>query len=465
MSLRSVYERAPIAVQNLMATGYGLRELRRRHTGDFRGLTGQLGVQQWWTEERLAADQLTRLRSMLTFCGTRVPHYRDLFASLGFDPRDLRDLGDLALLPVLDKEEVRTAPERFRPVEPRDATVAQTTGGTTGTPLSYWATLDAVQFNYATYEARSREWAGVRLGDRTASLHGQPIVPLGQERGPWWRHNLAFRQLYLSVYHLNQTTVPAYIGALERFDPEVVVGYTSAVHRLARHLVETGDLGRIRPRAVMVSSECLLPAARADMELAFGCPVHNAYSLGELVAYVSECPHGELHVSTEYGVVELAERDGRTEIVATGLINEGMPLLRYRTGDVADAADPGPSRCGRGLPRMGSIEGRLDDVVRTPEGATVGPAPMSLAFQRVPHLRRAQVVQDSTDELLVRLEPGEGFGPEDQDFLDGELRLRLGPSLRLRYELVDELPRTSGGKERLVVSSLGTEDPSASEQQ
>ena len=117
--------------------------------------------------------------------------------------------------------------------------------------------------NYATYEARSREWAGVRLGDRMASLHGQPIVPLDQVGGPYWRRNLAFRQLYLSVYHLNDATAAEYVDALARFRPEVVAGYTSAVHRLARHLLDVGDLGRIRPRAVMVSSECLLPAARA----------------------------------------------------------------------------------------------------------------------------------------------------------------------------------------------------------
>lgn len=458
MNGRGLYERSPVAVQNVMATAYGARELRRRHSGAYRRLTDELATRQWWSAERLAEDQLTRLRSMVEFCGERVPHYRDLFATVGFDPRDLRRIEDLPVLPLLDKEQVRAEPERFRPVAPRPTTVAQTTGGTTGTPLRYWATLDAVRFNYATYEARSREWAGVRLGDRVASLHGQPIVPRGQAGGPYWRYNLAFRQLYLSVYHLNDKTVSSYVEALGRFGPEVVVGYTSAVHRLARHLVDAGDLGRIRPRAVMVSSECLLPGARADIELAFGCRVHDAYSLGELVAYVSECPHGELHVSSEYGVIELVELDGRTEIVASGLINEGMPLLRYRTGDVATATDGSPPECGRGLPRLGRIEGRLDDVVRTPEGATIGPAPMSLAFQRVAHLRRAQVVQDSISELLVRLEPGDGFGPDDQEFLDGELRLRLGPSLRLRYEVVDSLPRTSGGKERLVVSSLSADD-------
>ncbi|MEZ5138966.1 MAG: hypothetical protein R2711_09450 [Acidimicrobiales bacterium] len=176
------------------------------------------------------------------------------------------------------------------------------------------------------------------------------------------------------------------------------------------------------------------------------------------MAYVSQCPEGSLHISPEYGVIELVEGDVGSEIVATGLINRAMPLVRYRTGDLARAGE-GPCPCGRALPVLADLQGRADDVVRTPEGAIVGPAPMSLAFQRVPHLRRAQVVQDDPAAILVRIEPAPEFTDDDQDFLDVELRKRLGTALRIDYERVRELPRTSGGKERLILSSLGSSRP------
>lgn len=461
MNLQDLYQRAPVPLQHVVATGYGLRELPRRHAGRFRRDVADLQAREWWDAERLALDQSSRLRSMVTWCAARVPHYRDLFAELGIDPRDLTDAESLSALPVLDKETVRADPERFLPDEPRPRLVAQTTGGTTGTPVRYWATLDAVRANYATYESRCRGWAGVRFGQRMASFHGQPIIPSSQQGGPYWRRNLAFNQVYFSVYHLNADTVGAYLDELARFSPQVVAGYTSAVHRIALGLLDAGQVGRVRPSAVLVSSETLTPAVRADIEAAFGCRVTNAYSLGELVAFVSECDHGELHVSTEYGVIELLEGGAGTEIVATGLINRGMPLLRYRTGDLAVAGADGPSRCGRGLPVLDALIGRVDDVVRTPEGATVGPAPMSLAFQRVPNLRRAQVHQDRVQELTVLIEVDPAFTDADEAFLVGELRRRLGPTIELVVERVGALPRTSGGKERLVVSSLGaTEGPS-----
>lgn len=453
VSLADLYGRAPVPLQNVMATGYGVREFSRRYTGVFRRLVGELESHQWMDPDALQADQLRRLQDMLAWCGREVPHYRDQFRELGFVPADVRDVRDLEALPLLEKETVRADPERFVPEHP-GRLVAQTTGGTTGTPLRYWATLDAVRFNYATYEARSRRWAGVRLGDRTASLHGQPIVPADDQDGPFWRHNYAFNQLYLSVYHLNPTTMPAYVDALERFRPRLVVGYMSAVHRIATHLLETGGQGRVLPAAVMVSSETLTPAARHDIESAFGCRVFNGYSLGELVAYVSECPLGGLHVSTEYGVLELVDGAVGREIVATGLINRGMPLIRYRTGDLAEAGHE-PCACGRTLPVLSQLQGRADDVVHTPEGAVVGPAPMSLAFQRVPRLRRAQVHQDTPEAMRVLIEPAPGFTDDDQAFLDVELRKRLGTTLRIDYERVDALPRTSGGKERLIISGVG----------
>jgi phenylacetate-CoA ligase len=459
VNLADLYRRAPIPVQHAMATGYGLREVGRRYTGSFRRLVAELEASEWRSADELAADQLVRLRRQLTWCGEEIPHYRRQFAELGFDPRDLGSVADLAQLPLVEKEHVRADPESFRPDRTTLKVVAQTTGGTTGTPLRYWATLDAVRFNYAVYEARCRRWAGTRFGDRVASLHGQPIVPAEDQEGPFWRRNLAFNQLYFSVYHLNHRTLPSYVDAMARFDPVLVVGYTSAVHRIATHLLDAGQVGRIRPRAVMVSSETLTASARADMEAAFGCRVFNSYSLGELVAYVSECQEGRLHVHTEYGVVELEEGASGTEIVATGLINDAMPLVRYRTGDLATGSDEA-CPCGRGLPVLSDLRGRADDVVHTPEGAVVGPAPMSLAFQRVSHLRRSQVVQDDPSRLLVRLEPAPEFTEDDRAFLDAELRKRLGTTIAIDYEMVDAFDRTSGGKERLIISTVGR-DPAA----
>ena len=456
MTLAGLYARAPIPLQDAMSTAYGVREVHRRYTGRFKRNVLELKAREWWSPEQLVEDQAARLRALVTYCAARIPHYRDEFARLGIGPADIRSVEDLAVLPLLDKETVRAHRDRFLPDERRPKLVAQATGGSTGTPMQYFVTLDAMRFNYAVYEARSRHWAGVRFGDRLASLQGALIIPEGQRSGPLWRHNYAFNQLYLSVYHLSEANLPRYIAALDDFEPVVVASYPSVLHRIARHLLERGDIGRINPRSIISTSETLLPHVRHDIELAFGCRVFNGYSLGELVVYASECPHGDLHLSPEFGVTELIDHEGGHEIVATGLCNLGMPLLRYRTGDLAELAAPGTARCGRGLPCLAELRGRVDDVVRTPDGGVVGPSIIAVPFQRATNLRRAQVRQDSLDRVLVLLETTPDWGPDDARYLEAQLRRVLGPDLVIDCERVDTLPRTSGGKERVIVSSLGS---------
>lgn len=452
--LDRIYARSPVFVQNAMATGYGLRQRMLRNGGEFARYFRELSDQQWLSADELQALQDAALRRTITFAATNVPYYRDLFARLRLRPEDIRTSADLRVLPFLDKGIVQREGNRLRPDRVEVPAVAQTTGGTTGRPVPYFTSPSCIQFNYATYEARFRRWAGVEFGDRMVTINGKPIVPMTQSGPPYWRHNLAFNQLYVSAYHLSDENLPGIIERMAAFEPRVIVAYTSAAHRIARFMNDMGWSGRVRPHAVLVSSETVFDWQRADMERAFGCKVFNGYSLGEPVCFVSECPEGTMHISPEYGVIELVEDEDGLEIVATGLINDAMPFLRYRTGDRALRGDGKACRCGRGLPTLGAVIGRVDEMVMTPEGARVGPAALSLAFQSVPNLREAQIVQDCTARIALALAVTPAFQPRDEQFLLAELRKRLGLRLAIEISYVDAVPRTSGGKQRLVVSSL-----------
>ncbi len=455
--LEALYRRSPILVQHGMATGFGLKERVLRYGGRYHDFCDEVDRGQWDPAERLAEVQAARLRAMVAFSVEQVPFYRELFGQLGLTPSDIRGTEDLVRLPVLEKDTVRQDPEAFRPDHLREKPVAQTTGGTTGTPLRYWVTPSAMQYTYATYEVRFRRWAGVARGDKMASINGRKIVPIEQTKPPFWRHNLAFNQLYLSAYHLTEEHLPAYVEQLEKYQPEVLVGYVSSVALLADHINRHGLSGAIRPRAVLVSSETLFPWIRTDIEQAFGCKVHDGYGLGELAAFITECRHGSLHVSPEYGVVESVSTDGEQHrLVATGLFNQAMPLLRYDTGDIVRMA-PADHRCpcGRELPVVDELLGRADDYVVTPDGRSVGPAPLSLAFQGVPGIREAQIRQDSVHAVDVFLVVDDTFDDERQRTLDQELRDRLGAEIEIHYERVEAIVRTVWGKRRLVDSRIG----------
>lgn len=439
-----------------MSTTFGLKERVRRYGGKFKDYCNELDRGQWLSEDALNDIQAARLRSMVAFSIEHVPHYKLLFSELGVTAMDISSPADLARIPLLDKETVRASPEAFRPVTLRERVVPQSTGGTTGTPLRYWVTPSALQYTYAAYEVRFRHWAGVALGNRMASINGRKIVPGNQVGPPFWRYNLAFNQLYFSAYHITEENLPAYIGQLKRYRPEVLVGYASSVHLLADYINRHGLEGLITPRAVLVSSETLFPWMRAAVERAFGCKVHDGYGLGELAAFITECKHGGLHVSPEYGVIESVEIDGEQRLIATGLFNRAMPLLRYDTGDIIELPRPGKRcDCGRQLPLVSKLLGRADDYVITPDGRSVGPASLSLAFQSVSGIREAQIRQDDQSSVLVSLVVGSDYGAAQQAQLNIELSERLGSALTIEYARVSSIPRTTWGKRRLVDSKVG----------
>lgn len=453
MDLEAVYRRSPPALQNVMATAFGMRERRLRYGGQFRQFLTELEGAERLPSEQLLDIQNQRLRAILRFAAERVPHYRKLFRTTGLDWQEITSPADLRALPLLEKETVRANPSAFVPENHDGRLIPLTTGGTTGTPLRYMVTPTAMQFSYATYEARFRSWAGVSFGERMASINGRVIVPIEQQSAPFWRHNLAFNQLYLSAYHLSEQNLDAYVERLRRYNPVQVVGYVSSVHLIARHILDRGLVGAVRPRAVLVSSETLFPGVRNEIETAFGCRVSDGYSLGEMTAFISECPAGSMHISPEYGVVEFVRINGQTEIVSTGLFNHGTVLIRYRTGDMASPTEA-PCPCGRTLPRSSAIAGRVDEAVITATGIRVGPAPLSLAFQDCRGIREAQIVQAEPGAATVLIVPTAEFGDEEERFLEGELSARLGPSMRLVIERVQAIPRTVSGKRRLIVSAV-----------
>jgi phenylacetate-CoA ligase len=318
-----------------------------------------------------------------------------------------------------------------------------------------------LQWNYAFF-ARFLTWAGVPRGARVATFAGRTVVRPDQSEPPYWRLNLAGRALLLSSYHLAPTTIDDYVERLRAFQPEVIDAYPSSIEPIARRLRELGT-PTIRPRAVVTSSETLFPAVRETIEKAFGCQVFDYYGAAEMAALVTQCERGTYHVNPEFGIVEIL-RDGEParpgdegEIVATGFINPLMPLIRYRTGDLAVAGDGGCA-CGRSFPTLGRIVGRLDDIIVTPGGRRVGR--LDPIFKAVTSLAETRIVQDADDHVTVEVVLGDVLPELERVTLLRELANRLGPAMRIDLVAVPHIPRSASGKLRTVVNLASAErDP------
>jgi phenylacetate-CoA ligase len=212
-------------------------------------------------------------------------------------------------------------------------------------------------------------------------------------------------------------------------------------------------------KAIVTTSEKVTPEMRQVMEAAYGCRVYEEYSTVENVLFASECQAGKLHVSPDIGVVEILRADGTPcepgevgEVVATSLMHYSQPFIRYRLGDLA-AWDGEPCECGRGMPVIKEVVGRIEDVVTGPDGRQL--VRFHGIFVNQPHVREGQIIQETLDRLRVKVVPTADFSQDDVSDIIGRVQQRLSAEVSVIVEAVAEIPRTKSGKFQAVISLIG----------
>jgi phenylacetate-CoA ligase len=302
---------------------------------------------------------------------------------------------------------------------------------------------------------RGYGWAGARMGRRTLFLWGGAVGdphPLKQFKERLYHS--AFARRMLNSFHMTDANLGDYADAIDAYRPEVIVGYVGPLVRLAQWLLENGRQVA-RPVSVLGAAEALHDFQRELLERAFGCPAYNTYGCREVMLIASECEHRRgLHVNADHLVVELhGAQGGPGEVLLTDLSNDGMPLLRYANGDMATAsADTCP--CGRGLPLLSRVDGRVLDAIRTPDGRLLPGEFFPHMLKDVPGLKRFQLVQRELDRLELSLVCGEAFDDASLAYIRREVAKVAGERVGLECRIVDDIPLTPSGKLRVTVSAL-----------
>jgi phenylacetate-CoA ligase len=452
-----IYHRLPYSWRVVVASGRGYYLRAWRYGPETESLVTAALERESWSRAQWDAWRAERLSFVLHRAATRVPYYRDLWARR-------RRQGNRASWeylenwPVLDKEALRETPRAFIADDCRERRMFhEHTSGTTGKSLDLWWSRETVRHWYALFEARCRRWYGVSRYERWAILGGQLVTPVSQSRPPFWVWNEALNQLYLSAYHLAPALIGPYLDALRRHRITYLWGYTSALYALAREVLRQGRAD-LQMAVVITNAEPVFDYQRQAIAEAFRCPVRETYGMAEIVANASECEAGQLHLWPEVGLIEVHAGGQVTaagssgEFVCTGLLNADMPLVRYRVGDSGALAvlDDGCT-CGRMLPVVATIEGRVDDMLYTRDGRCVGR--LDPVFKANLPVREAQIIQEELDRVRVRFVPAADFTWAAGVSIVERLQARMGP-VEVRLEPVDEIPRTANGKFRAVICRL-----------
>lgn len=433
---------------------FPLHERLKRH--DSPRIRRDMEEAQWWPSERIAALQLQRLRAFLVDVGQHVPYYRELFASIGFEPTEVTGLADLARLPFLTKSLIRAHTDALRHAH-ADGLARFNTGGSSGEPLVFYIGRRRVSHDVAA-KWRATRWWGVDIGDPEIVVWGSPIELGKQDHIKHWRDKLLRTQL-LPAFEMSEAKLDGFIQTIRRVRPRMLFGYPSALTHIARHARKRGmamdDLGI---RVAFVTSERLYDDQRNTISEVFGCPVANGYGGRDAGFIAHECPSGNMHLTADDIVVEIVDAQGAVqppgtagEIVVTHLSTHDFPFIRYRTGDIGVLGSTACT-CGRGLPLLQDIQGRSTDFVVAADGTVLHGLSLIYILRDLPGIQAFKVVQESRGLTRVLLVAEGPFPPASIATIVEGFKRRLGQEVEIQVQLVDDIPAEKSGKFRYIVS-------------
>jgi len=397
---------------------------------------------QWLSSVSISDLSLKRLRALMQYSYDNVPYYHRIFKERNLTSSDIKSVKDLHKLPRLTKKIVKDNFDKMISSNfPKSDLVPWSTGGSTGVPLKFMQDRESLRW-IDTAMLRSFCWAGYRRFNKLVTVWGFPEKPSPLK--PWQRH------LTISTFGVGDRQIMHYLELIRKFKPKGIRGYASSLYVLAK------QASGIKLDFAISSSEVLFDRYRKLIEEKFECDVFDNYSSREFMV-ASECKeHAGYHVAAENVMVEFV-RDNehvapgeRGEILVTDLTKYGMPLIRYETGDLGKSSDE-VCPCGRGLPLIKCIEGRVTDIISTPRGKFISSPAVTLIFRNL-EVDKFQIVQKTKEKLVIKIVKGPRYSHIDTEYVLDQFRKYIEEDMEVEVEFVKRIPLTKSGKLRVVVS-------------
>ncbi len=411
-----------------------------------------LNRSQWWPRDQLREFQWKELQVLLRAAFTSSPWYQHKFKQAGAELGDIRSWEDFSRLPTLTRDEIREHREELASKAYTGRLLTHATGGSSGAPTRFFITRESYDWRCAA-SVRAYSWTGYTLGEKALYLWGAPVG--AQSKQAEWKMRVfrgLRREFMVSTFSQNDALWEQVLATARRIRPRYVVGYVSSLEGFSRWLLRTGQ--KVEGiRSVLAAAEPVFPATRSLVEEAIGAPLYNTYGSREFMSIGAECSERKgLHINMENILVETAApaRDGPSPILVTDLHNLGMPFIRYEIGD-AGLLSERTCPCGRGLHLLETIEGRVLDVLRTPDGRIVPGEFFPHVLKDVPEVIEFQVEQKRLDHIVLYLVLAEELSANSKALLDSELRKWFGVSANIELRRVDNIPRRPSGKRRVTI--------------
>jgi phenylacetate-CoA ligase len=409
---------------------------------------------QWYSKAEMEQFQLAKLQRLVNHCYRNIPFYQEYMSWNKIHPQDIKSLEQISLFPIITKEIIKDNYSEFIPANLKHIKGVKTsqTGGTTGNVLFKRNDSETRSSVWATYK-RFNDWMGLDSNDRTMILMGGHVIGNNlKDRVKKQFNNILKNSVSFNLYDTSEKNILEIIKSLERTKFSCIRSYSQFLFSLSKRLKTAGLFFDIK--AVTTTAELLLQDHRRLYKEVFHAEAFDQYGCGEIGGIAYECDHHNgLHIAEERVIVEVNERQ---ELIVTDLDNLAMPFIRYWNADQAIMSNESCS-CGRESRLIKEIMGRTCDYIIGINNEFLHWAyfwhlffDSQLAERR--NLKKFQIVQESKNELLVRI-VADPFSPDEEKLLTTNIQERLG-LINVRYSFEKNIEDSPAGKYRPVVNRL-----------
>ena len=411
---------------------------------------------QWLSTVELEKIRQKKLKALIKHAYDNVPFYHRKFRDSGLKPNDIKTFEDLTKLPILRREDVQT---HFKDMVAKGVNIRKckkyTTSGSTGAPVTIISDQQAEDFRAAVFGFPFFE-CGFKPWQKMVRFSNPNRFSRNGKR--WYEYFGLMRVLRLSPLN----PVEEYIPIMRRFHPHAIFGYASYLFLLAEKVKED-KVEEIAPRILFSTADMLTPRIRKFLTSVFDAEVFDLFGCVEVERTAWECKeHVGYHMDIDSTAIEFVKDNEhvafgeRGKILYTCLYNYAMPLIRYDVGDVGIPSDE-KCPCGRGLPLMKSIEGRLDDFIVKPDGTLVDPISFLIIVENLAEygkIKQYQIIQEKKEEIILRIVKGENFDKPLISYILTNIRELVGKEMNIKMDFVDKILPQRSGKFRIVISKV-----------
>ena len=389
--------------------------------------------------------QSQRLVKLVQWVHDRVPFYQAAFQQKGLTPSDIRSIDDIQRLPFTKKTDLRdNYPFKLFAVPMSEIAEIHASSGTTGNPTVVAYTKNDIK-TWGEVMARALAASGATKDDIVQNAYGYGLFTGGLG-------------VHYGCLELGAAVVPVSSGATKRqlklmedFGSTVITCTPSYALFMAEEAVEMGlDPKKFKLKVGIYGAEPWTHNMRKEIEARWNLKAIDIYGLSEIIGpgVAIECVEGQdgLHLFSDHFYPEIIKpgtdipaQNGETgELVITTLTKEGIPLIRYRTGDIVSMVEGTCPHCGRTSPRISKVRGRTDDMLII-RGVNVFPSQIESVLLQIeeaePHYLLIVNRVGSLDQLEVQVEVNEKIFSDEVKQLE-TLRKRIQKEIESTLNIV-----------------------------